>query len=132
MRYMLDTNICIYIIKKHPAHVLEKFKHFDVGDICISSVTLAELMYGVQKSQHQQKNQSALTEFTSPLEVVSFDEEAAAHYGQLRTHLEKKGIPIGPLDMMIAAHALCTGSILVTNNKKEFSRVPHLKLEDWI
>jgi tRNA(fMet)-specific endonuclease VapC len=129
---MLDTNICIYIIKRHPANVLKKFKEFEVGDICISSVTLAELMYGVQKSQHHQKNQSALAEFTSPLEVIPFAEEAAAQYGHLRTYLEKKGLPIGPLDMMIAAHALCTGSILVTNNKKEFSRVPHLKLEDWV
>jgi tRNA(fMet)-specific endonuclease VapC len=132
MKYMLDTHMCIYIIKRHPANVLKKFTVLDVGDVCISSITLAELMYGVQKSHHQQKNKTALEEFTSPLEVMPFDEEAAAHYGHIRASLEKKGLPIGSLDMMIAAHAQCLGSILVTNNKKEFSRVPHLKIEDWV
>jgi tRNA(fMet)-specific endonuclease VapC len=132
MKYMLDTNMCIYIIKKHPANVLKKFTVLDVGDVCISSITLAELMYGVHKSHHPQKNKAALEEFTSPLEIVSFDEETASHYGHIRASLEKKGIPIGPLDMMIAAHAQCLGSILVTNNKKEFSRIPHLKIEDWV
>lgn len=132
MKYMLDTNMCIYIIKKNPTTVLKKFITLDVGDVCISSVTLAELMYGVQKSHHQQKNKAALEEFTSPLEVIPFDEETASHYGHIRAYLEKKGIPMGALDMMIAAHAQCLGSILVTNNKKEFFRVPHLKIEDWV
>ncbi len=131
MKYMLDTNICIYIIKKHPASVLKKFTTFKVGDIGISSITFAELMYGVQKSHHQQKNQAALQEFTSPLEIMSFDENAAANYGYIRAYLEKKDLPIGSLDMMIAAHAQCLGSVLVTNNEKEFSRIPKLKIENW-
>ncbi len=132
MKYMLDTNICIYIIKKSPENVLKKFKSFEIGDISISSITLAELMYGVHKSLHQHKNKTALEEFISPLEIMSFDDNAAAHYGEIRACLEKKGTPIGSLDMMIAAHAQCLNLMLVTNNKKEFSRVPHLKIEDWV
>ena len=132
MKYMLDTNICIYIIKKHPENVLNKFKTCEIGDIAISSVTLAELMYGAHKSLHQQKNKAALEEFTSPLEIMPFDDGAATHYGELRAYLEKKGTPIGSLDTMIAAHAQSLNVILVTNNKNEFSRVPHLKIEDWV
>lgn len=132
MKYMLDTNMCIYIIKRHPENVLRKFTTLDVNDVCISSITLAELMYGVQKSHHQKKNEAALEEFTSPLEIIPFGEEAADQYGHIRAYLEKKGTPIGSLDMMIAAHAQCMGSILVTNNKKEFSRIPKLKIEDWV
>lgn len=132
MKYMLDTNMCIYLIKKHPENVLKKFNVFDVGDIYLSSITFAELMFGVQKSHHQQKNKAALQEFTSPLEIMPFDTEAATHYGYIRAHLEKKGTPIGSLDMMIAAHAQCLNLILVTNNQKEFSRIPNLKIENWI
>ncbi len=132
MKYMLDTNICIYIIKKKPEKVLKKFETFNVGDICISSVTLAELMYGVEKSQHQQKNRVALEEFVLPLEIMPFDDSAAYCYGHIRAHLEKKGKPIGAMDLMIAAHAESLNSILVTNNKKEFSRVPKLKVENWV
>jgi len=132
MKYMLDTNICIYIIKKHPESVLKKFKTEMMGNIAISSITLAELRYGVQKSHHQQKNKSALDEFIVPLEIFSFDENAAEYYGYIRADLEKKGKIIGSLDMMIAAHALSLGAILVTNNKKEFLRVPKLTIEDWV
>lgn len=132
MKYMLDTNICIYIIKKQPENVLKKFTLFDVGDICISSITLAELMYGVEKSHHHQKNRIALEEFISPLEIMPFDDAAAYHYGHIRSYLEKKGIPIGPLDLIIAAHAHCLNSTLVTNNTKEFSRIPKLKIENWV
>jgi tRNA(fMet)-specific endonuclease VapC len=132
MKYMLDTNMCIYIIKKHPANVLKKLMALDVNDICISSITVAELMYGVQKSQYQQKNQAALQEFISPFEIMSFDSEVAVHYGEIRAYLEKNGIPIGSLDMMIAAHAQCLDVILVTNNNKEFDRVPNLKIENWV
>jgi tRNA(fMet)-specific endonuclease VapC len=131
MKYMLDTNMCIYIIKKHPDNVFKRFKTFDVGDICISSITFAELMYGVHKSHHQQKNKIALELFSAPLEIVPFDGDTADHYGGTRTYLEKNGTPIGSLDMMIAAHALSLNLILVTNNTKKFSRVPHLKIEDW-
>ena len=132
MKYMLDTNICIYIIKKHPALVLTKFKSFLVGDICISSVTFAELMYGVEKSQYQQKNRAALDEFTLPLEIIPFDDEAARQYGSIRAHLEKMGTPIGALDLMIAAHAHILNLTLVTNNVNEFARVPSLIIEDWV
>lgn len=132
MKYILDTNICIYIIRTHPENVLKKFKSFNPDDICISSVTLAELMYGVHKSHYYQKNKIALEGFTAPLDVAPFDGDAANHYGEIRAYLEKKGTPIDPLDMMIAAQARSMDLILVTNNKKEFSRVPHLIIEDWV
>lgn len=129
--FMLDTNICIYIIKKQPANVLKKFSSLHLTDVCISSVTFAELMFGVAKSQHPQKNKTALEEFVLPMEIMPFDDEAARYYGHLRTYLEKKGIPIGPMDLMIAAHAQSTCSVLVTNNEKEFTRIPELKVENW-
>jgi tRNA(fMet)-specific endonuclease VapC len=132
MKYMLDTNICIYIIKKQPENVLKHFNSFALGDICISSVTLAELSYGVEKSQHSQKNKAALEGFVLPLEIMPFDDMAAYHYGRIRACLEKKGMPIGPLDLMIAAHAFHLNSILITYNKKEFSRIPKLKIENWV
>ncbi|HVV67896.1 MAG TPA: type II toxin-antitoxin system VapC family toxin [Gammaproteobacteria bacterium] len=131
MKYMLDTNICIYLIKKQPEQLLNKFKSCKSGDVCISTITLAELMYGVGKGQHSQKNKSALEEFISPLEIMPFDQEATTHYGHIRAWLEKNGTPIGPLDLMIAAHAKSLHTTLVTNNKKEFIRVPKLKIEDW-
>lgn len=132
MKYMLDTNMCIYIIKKHPQSVLKKFKKIEIGDIGISSITYAELMFGAQKSQHQAQNYNALQEFTAPLEILSFDDAAANQYGQIRAYLQKKGLLIGSLDMLIAAHAQSIQSILVTNNKKEFSRIPHLQIEGWV
>lgn len=132
MKLMLDTNICIAIIKQKPADILQKFSAYQVGDICISSVTLAELRYGVAKSQYQEKNQAALDEFILPLEVADFDEAAALVYGALRASLEKKGTPIGALDTMIGAHALSLNLTLVTNNTKEFNRISGLKVIDWI
>lgn len=132
MRFMLDTNICIYIIKKRPEAVLEKFKTLTIGDMCISSITFAEMTYGAEKSLHQKSNLGALEEFVAPLDIVPFDDDCARHYGSIRSYLEKKGTPIGALDMMIAAHARCLGSILVTNNVKEFSRVKNLKIENWV
>lgn len=132
MKYMLDTNICIYIIKQKPESVLRKFQTVKMGDICISSITLAELMYGVEKSQHSKKNRAALEDFVLALEIVAFDEITAAYYGNIRAYLEKQGTTIGPLDLMIAAHAQSLNLVLVTNNKKEFIRVPKLKIEDWI
>lgn len=132
MKLMLDTNICIAIIKQKPADILQKFSAYQVGDICISSVTLAELRYGVAKSQYQEKNQTALDEFILPLEVAHFDEAATSVYGALRASLEKKGTPIGALDTMIGAHALSLNLTLVTNNTKEFNRITVLKVIDWI
>lgn len=131
MKYLLDTNICIYIIKKSPESIIEKFKSLRMGDIGISAVTLAELRFGVANSLQKHKNQAALDEFISPIEVLPFDDLAANHYGEIRAVLQKKGIPIGPLDMMIAAHALSLNVILVTNNTKEFNRIGPLKIENW-
>lgn len=132
MKFLLDTNICIYIIKQKPIGVLNKFKAYDVGDIAISSVTVAELEFGVQKSQFPEKNRQALAQFLIPLSVVDFDRSAAIVYGKVRSNLEKQGTPIGSLDTLIAAHALSLQITLVTNNTKEFNRVPNLKLENWI
>src|SRR3974390_3434099 len=131
MKLLLDTNICIYIIKQQPAAVLKRFLEFQVGDIGISSITLAELRYGVAKSMHREKNAKALDEFIIPLEIVSFDEQAAHVYGDIRAALEKAGPPIGSMDMLIAAHAVSLGIPLVTNNTREFTRVSDLTLLDW-
>lgn len=131
MKMLLDTNICIYIIKQQPANVLKHFMEFQVGDIGISSITLSELRYGVAKSTHHEKNSKALDEFITPLEVVSFDEQAAGVYGNIRATLEKAGTPIGAMDMLIAAHAVSLGLPLVTNNIREFSRIPGLTILDW-
>lgn len=132
MKLMLDTNICIAIIKQKPKDILQRFSAYQVGDICISSVTLAELRYGVAKSQFQEKNQAALDEFILPLEVAGFDETAALHFGILRATLEKQGTTIGSLDTMIGAHALSLNVTLVTNNTRQFDRIAGLRLLDWI
>jgi len=131
MNLMLDTNICIYIIKQRPAAVLKRFLEYQVGEIALSSITLSELRYGVAKSSHREKNAKALDEFIIPLEVVSFDEEAAHAYGDIRATLEKAGTPIGAMDMLIAAHAVSIGIPLVTNNTREFERIPALTVIDW-
>lgn len=132
MKLLLDTNICIYIIKQKPATVLQRFLEYQIGDIGISSVTLSELCYGVAKSAHREKNANALQEFIIPLEVVPYDEAAAQTYGDIRAALEKAGTPIGSMDMLIAAHALSLGIPLATNNTREFSRVPSLSVIDWV
>lgn len=132
MKVMLDTNICIAIIKRKQPQVLKRFTAYKVGEIGISWVTLAELEFGVAKSQHQEKNQAALDEFVLPLEIANFDREAARVYGQVRAAPDKKGTPIGALDMMIGAHALVLGVTLATNNTKEFSRIKGLTVVDWL
>ncbi len=131
MEYLLDTNICIYIIKKKPAGVFEKFKSLSIGSIGISSITLAELQYGIMKSSSPEKNQEALDKFITPLEIIDFDYNATIEYGKIRADLERKGTSIGPLDTLIAAHAKSLDLILVTNNEKEFERILELKLENW-
>lgn len=131
MKYMLDTNICIYIIKAKPENVLAKFHEFKPGDICISSITMAELEYGVEKSQHKAQNRLALAGFLSAIEIVPFSQKAAAEYGKIRAHLEKEGNIIGAYDLMIGAHALSEHLVLVTNNLREFQRIPGLPLENW-
>ncbi|MFQ5627839.1 MAG: type II toxin-antitoxin system VapC family toxin, partial [bacterium] len=125
------TNICIYIIKKKPEAVLDHFHKVSIADIGISSITLSEMEYGVEKSQKKEQNRIALLQFVSPLEIISYDAMAARHYGEIRNALEKIGQPIGALDMLIAAHARSLGVTLITNNVKEFSRVPNLKIENW-
>ena len=132
MKVMLDTNTCIALIKRKPPQVLMRFSAYKVGEIGISWVTLAELEFGVAKSQHVEKNQSALDEFVLPLEIAILDREAARVYGRIRALLENKGTPIGPLDMMIGAHALSLGAALATNNKREFSRIKGLTVVDWL
>lgn len=131
MKFMLDTNICIYIIKKKPQKVLEHFRRYLAGDIGISSITLAELQYGVAKSQYVQENQEALKEFVLPLEIAQFGEEAARAYGTVRAGLEKSGKPIGAMDALIGAHAISLGVTLVSNNTKEFKQIKNLKVVDW-
>lgn len=132
MAYMLDTNICIYLIKRKPAAVLERFRQTTISEISISSITLSELFYGVSKSAKPEQNFMALAQFAAPFEILPFDSEAAQFYGDLMARLEKQGAPIGSLDMLIAAHALSVTSTLVTNNEKEFNRVPGLKVENWV
>ncbi len=131
MKLMLDTNICIYIIKRQPSAVIKHFLKYQVGDIGISSITLSEMRYGVAKSKHSVKNAKALDEFIIPLDIASFDKEAVLAYGDIRTTLEKTGTPIGAMDMLIAAHAVSMGVTLVTNNTREFSRIPTLDIVDW-
>jgi len=131
MKFLLDTNTCIYLIKKKPPSVIEKLHAYQVGDVGISVVTVAELRYGVAKSQRIQQNQGALDLFLAPFEIVVFDENTAATYGEIRAQLEKTGQPIDTLDLLIAAHAKSLSVTLVTNNIGEFKRVKGLKVETW-
>ena len=131
MRYMLDTNICIYSIKHKPEQVFLRLQEHEPADICISSVTYAELVHGVEKSQAIEKNRLALALLLSNIEILNFDANAAESYGKIRADLEKQVTPIGPLDMMIAGHAKSLNYTVVTNNTQEFNRVPGLKFENW-
>ena len=131
MKYLLDTNICVYLIRQKPPTLLQKFTQFAVADIGISTITVAELQYGVYRSAHQTKNQQALEQFLIPLAILDFDYDAANSYGRLRAHLEARGTPIRALDTLIAAHALALQLTLVTNNVGEFARVEGLRIEDW-
>jgi len=131
MKYLLETNTCIYLIKQKSRKVFKHFNAHKIGDLGISSITLAELRYGASKSQHIEKNRQALDEFILPLEIGDFDERAAAAYGMILADLEKTGKPIGSMDMLIGAHALALGVTLVTNNTKEFKKIKDLKVVDW-
>lgn len=131
MMFMLDTNTCIYLIKQKSRNLLKRFNNHSVGDIGISSITLAELQYGVAKSLYVDKNREALAEFILPLEIADFDEKAAESYGTVRTSLEKAGKPVGSMDMLIGAHALSLDVTVITNNIKEFRKIKNLKVEDW-
>ena len=131
LRYMLDTNIVIYTIKSRPPEVKCLFDAH-VGHLCISAVSLGELIFGAEKSSDPVRNQQVIDGLVARLEVLSFDASAASHHGQLRAELAKKGTPIGPYDEMIAAHARSCGLTLVTNNVREFHRVPGLRVENWV
>jgi tRNA(fMet)-specific endonuclease VapC len=128
---LLDTNICIHIINARPAAVLERFRQYRMGEIGVSSVVAAELTYGVVKSGSS-RNRQALEMFLAPLIILPFDEAVIWAYGELRAELERRGTPIGSLDTMIAAHAIRQQALLVTNNTREFARVPGLRLENWV
>jgi len=132
IRYLLDTNICIYIIKQHPKQVIEHLRTLLVGDVAISAITLAELEYGAAKSSRPEQNREALIAFTAPLEVLPFDDDASLHYGEIRADLERSGMVIGAMDMLIAAHARSRSLKLVTNNSREFQRIHGLDIENWV
>lgn len=131
MKYMLDTNICIYVIKRNPEKVLAHLRKTRISDVYISSITLSELEYGVQKSTRKEQNRIALAEFAAPLEIAPYDDLAAREYGEIRAHLEKTGKSLGALDALIAAHARALKVTLVTNNEREFKRVPGLPIKNW-
>jgi len=131
MKYMLDTNICIYAIKHKPEAVIQRFLRHDPEEMCISAVTYAELMHGVEKSKAVEKNRMAISLFLSPITVLEFHASAAEEYGKIRAQLERKGTPIGPMDLLIAGHARSERLILVTNNTREVERVEGLRVEDW-
>jgi tRNA(fMet)-specific endonuclease VapC len=131
MKYLLDTNICIYVIRKKPPQVLQKFYAHHPGEIGISVITVAELQHGVYKSSQSEQSAKALAQFLLPLTVLDFTSEAAKIYGEIRAQLEKQGMSIGPLDLFIAAHALQLNLTVVTNNVGEFLRVPGLRVENW-
>ena len=131
MRYMLDTNICIHVIKNRPETVIQNFLKHEPTELCISSITYAELMHGVEKSQDAERNRDAMMLFLSPISILEFDNYAAEEYGKIRADLERKGTLIGPMDMLIAAHARSEGLVLVTNNTREFNRVEDLHVENW-
>ncbi|WP_437884456.1 type II toxin-antitoxin system tRNA(fMet)-specific endonuclease VapC [Pseudomonas sp. LRF_L74] len=130
LKFMLDTNICIFTIKNRPEQVRESFKRYS-GQLSISTVTLMELIYGAEKSSNPERNLADVEGFAARLEILPYDKQAAAHSGQLRAELARVGKPIGPYDQMIAGHARSQGLILVTNNLREFERVPGLRVEDW-
>jgi len=131
MKYMLDTDTCIYVIKEKPKAVIERLRRAELEDLCLSAITLCELEFGVSKSALPETSRRALAGFLAPLHVAAFDERAAQEYGQLRAALERAGTVIGSMDMLIAAHALSLRCALVTNNEAEFTRVPRLRVLNW-
>lgn len=132
LRYLLDTNICIYIAKQKPLSVLKKFEQIEVGDVGMSIITYGELLYGAHKSHHPKKTLLLLDELVSLIPPLPMAIQVSKYYGDIRSKLEKQGKPIGNNDLWIAAHALTLELVLITNNVKEFSRVPHIKIENWI
>jgi tRNA(fMet)-specific endonuclease VapC len=132
MRYLLDTNICIYLIKKRPTEVLERFRQHSPKDVAISTITLFELQYGIEKSQYRQRSEDALAKFLLPLDLIDLDRSSAIEAANIRAQLERNGMPIGPYDLLIAGLARSQDMTLVTSNTREFERIVDLRLENWI
>ncbi len=132
MTYLLDTNICIYLIKRKQESVVKRLFTEEIEQVGISTITVAELEFGVTKSQFPERNSVALIAFLTPFRILEFDQAAAHEYGRIRVFLEEKGQVIGPMDLLIAAHATSRNLVLVTNNEREFQRVPKLTIENWI
>lgn len=131
LQYILDTNICIYVIKNYPPELLERFNAL-AEQLCISAITYGELHYGAEKSGRRLQNLQAIEHFSARLDILPFSAKAAAHYGQVRAELERAGTPVGPHDMLIGAHARSEGLITVTNNRREFDRIQGLRVENWV
>ena len=131
LAYMLDTNICIYVMKNYPQDLREKFNAL-AEQLCISSITLGELHYGAEKSVRRADNLTVIEHFVTRLDVLPFDAKAAVHYGQVRAELERAGTPCGPHDMQIGGHARSQGLIVVTNDAREFSRMKGIRVENWV
>lgn len=132
MKFLLDTNICIYIIKNKPSQVIEKFKAINADQVFISSITISELRYGCEKSSFPKKNHLALDDFLTPLNILGYTEDDGNVYGVIRAYTEKKGIVVGGMDLMIAAQSINQRCILITNNTREFERIPGIQLENWV
>jgi len=132
MHYLLDADICIHLIKRRQSEVLERFRQHPPQDVAISTITLFELQYGIEKSQYRKRSEDALAKFLLPLHLINLDSSSAIEAAIIRAQLEKKGMPIGPYDLLIAGLARSRGMTLVTNNTKEFERVVGLHLENWV
>jgi len=132
MIYLLDTNTCIYFLNRSSEKIISQFKRFSPSEINLPSITMAELYYGAEKSKAKKKNRAIVENFVSTFEIVPFDEKSCEIYAKIRASLEKSGVPIGPMDLLIASISLSNNSILVTNNTKEFKRIKGLKLENWV
>ena len=130
--YMLDTDTCSYIIRERPASVLKRFRQLAMEQLCVSVVTYAELLYGVERSSSKRINRPIVDDFVRHLDVIAWDEAAAEQYGKIRADLEARGEPIGAMDMMIAAHAKSIKAVLITNNQKHFARIKRLVVENWV
>lgn len=131
MKFLLDTNICIYIIIKRPAEVITRFKNYEPEEMGISAITVSELQYGVSRSIRNEENQVRLNSFLTPFGILPYDEKAAFFYGTIRAGLEREGNPIGPLDLLIGAQALSRDLVLITNNEREFERIRGLEVRNW-
>ncbi len=131
LRYMLDTDICSYVMKRSNDLLLKRLQRVPVSDVCVSVITKSELLYGVEVSPRRQQDETALKAFLGYVELLEFSDEASSHYAQVRAHLKRLGTMIGSNDLFIAAHARSLGLTLVTHNTREFGRVPRLAIEDW-